>query len=94
MEIIGDSQLVIKQISKEYKCTNESLIRYLSLILRLLDQFDNVIVRQVPRDENFEATELAQLRSRYKINTSTLKKLIELKGQCTVVDEREVCLLD
>ena len=56
---IGDSQLVIKQVSKEYKYANDNLIRYLSLTLRLLDQFDNVIVRHILREENFEANELA-----------------------------------
>ena len=94
VEIIRDSQLVIKQVSKDYKCMNENLIKYLSLVLRMLDQFDSVIVRHVPREENFEANELAQLVSRYKINTSTLKKLIELKGQCAPVYEREVYLLN
>ena len=85
--------MVIKQVSKEYKCTKENLIRYLSLALRLLDQFDNVIVRHIPREENFEANELAQLASRYKINTSILKKLIELKGECSPVEKREVYFL-
>ena len=36
-KIMGDSQLVIKQVSKEYKCVNKNLIKYLSLVLRLLD---------------------------------------------------------
>ena len=49
--------------------------------------------RHVPREENFEANELAQLASRYKINISMLKMLIKLKGQCAPVEEREVYLL-
>ena len=60
-------------MSKEYKWVNENLIKYLSLALRLLDQFDDVIIWHVPREENFEANELAQLATRYKINTSMLK---------------------
>ena len=59
----------------------------------MLEQFNNVIIRHVPREENFEANELAQLASRYKINTPTLKKLIELKGQYAPVEEKEVYLL-
>ena len=59
VEIIRDSQLVIKQVSKDYKCMNENLIKYFPLVLRMLDQFDNVIVRYVPREEKFEANELA-----------------------------------
>ena len=47
----------------------------------------------VLREENFEANELAQLASRYKINTSTLKKLIEFKGKCAPIEEWEVYLL-
>ena len=90
---MGNSQLVIKQVSKEYKCVNKNLVRDLSLNLRLLDQFDNVVIRHIPREENFEANKLAQLASRYRTNTSTLKKLIELKGQCAPVKEREIYLL-
>ena len=86
LEIIEDSQLVVKQMSKEYKCVNKNLIKYLSLALRLLDQFDDVTIRHVPREENVEANEFAQL-------ASLLKKLIELKGQCALVEEREVYLL-
>ena len=56
---MGDSQLVIKQVSKEYKCMNKSLIRYLSLTLRLLDQFDDVTIQHVPKEENFKANKLA-----------------------------------
>ena len=63
------------------------------LALRLLNEFDNIVIRHMPKEMNFEANELAQLTSRYKINASTLKKLIELKGCCVSVKEREVYLL-
>ena len=43
---------------------------------------------------NHEANELAQLASRYKINASTLEKLIELKGHCVLIEEREVYFLN
>ena len=58
-EIIKDSQLVIKQVTKEYKCVSGNLIKYLSLTLWLLEEFDNVIIRDVPKEMNYETNELA-----------------------------------
>lgn len=36
VEIMGDSKLVIKQITKEYKCVKENLIMYFVVANRLL----------------------------------------------------------
>ena len=59
IEIRGDSELVLKQLTKEYKCVNESLVMYFALANALLKHFMHVEIRHLPRVENQEANELA-----------------------------------
>jgi len=42
IEIRGDSKLVLKQLTKEYKCVNENLVMYLALANALLKRFTHV----------------------------------------------------
>ncbi|XP_058751478.1 uncharacterized protein LOC131624538 [Vicia villosa] len=66
VEIMGDSELVVKQVSKEYKCVKENLIMYFVIANRLLKRFDSTSIRHIPRRENQEANDLAQEASGYK----------------------------
>ena len=63
---MGDSKLVIKQVSKEYRCVKENLIMYFVITIRLLKQFEQVNIRHIPQRENEEANDLAQEASGYK----------------------------
>ncbi|XP_058725925.1 uncharacterized protein LOC131597235 [Vicia villosa] len=68
VEIMGDSELVVKQVSKEYKCVKKNLIMYFVIVNRLLKQFESTNIRHIPRRENQEANDLAQEASGYKKN--------------------------
>ena len=81
VEIMGDSELVIKQLNKEYKCVKENLIMYFVIANRLLKKFDSVTIRHIPRMENQEANDLAQLASGYKVSREKLEKAIEVRGR-------------
>src|ERR1051325_2951797 len=70
VEIMGDSELVIKQVSKEYRCVNENLIMYFVIAIRLLKRFEQASLRHIPRRENQQANDLAQEASGYKKNES------------------------
>ena len=50
--IIGDSQLVIKQLIREYRCTSLSLAPYFTAAIQLVDSFENVSYMHVPRESN------------------------------------------
>ena len=63
VEIKGDSELVIKQITREYKCIKEHLLMYFAMAKHLLDHFEIVSITHVPRIENQEANDLAQIAS-------------------------------
>ncbi|XP_015932972.1 uncharacterized protein LOC107459263 [Arachis duranensis] len=94
VEIFGDSQLVVRQVSLEYRCVSKNLRKYFNVATELLSKFDNVIVRHVPRELNQEANELAQIASRYKIKPSTLEKLERIKDIFMPLREREVLSLE
>ncbi|KAL1299817.1 hypothetical protein AAHE18_18G135300 [Arachis hypogaea] len=94
VKIFGDSQLVVRQVSLEYRCVSENLRTYFNVATKLLSEFDNVILRYVPRELNQEANELAQITSRYKIKPPTLEKLVRIKDIFMPLREREVLSLE
>ena len=59
VRVIGDSQLVLRQLT-EYKCNSLHLAPYFTVVIQLLDSFDNVEFEHVSRESNWEANELAQ----------------------------------
>ncbi|XP_024177787.1 uncharacterized protein LOC112183656 [Rosa chinensis] len=59
VQILGDSLLVINQLCNEFRCNSFTLVPYWNRALELLDQFDNVHLEYIPRDQNFAANELA-----------------------------------
>ncbi|XP_045831048.1 uncharacterized protein LOC123922369 [Trifolium pratense] len=79
IKIKGDSELVLKQLTKEYKCIKEHLIRYFVIANALLKRFDSIDIEHVPRIENQEANDLAQIASGYKVSKARLEQLIEIK---------------
>jgi ribonuclease HI len=61
--IRGDSQLVAKQVQKEYDCNNDKMAEYLAEVRRLENFFDGFEVRYVPRLDNRDADYLAWIAS-------------------------------
>ncbi|XP_012835110.1 PREDICTED: uncharacterized protein LOC105955856 [Erythranthe guttata] len=59
----SDSQLVVNQVLGTYEAKEESMIKYLELVKRLMESFEKVEVRQIPRAENAMADKLARLAS-------------------------------
>ncbi|CAJ2642293.1 unnamed protein product [Trifolium pratense] len=81
IKIRGDSELVLRQLTKEYKCIKEHLIRYFVIANALLKRFDSIDVEHVPRIENQEANDLAQIASGYKVSKEKLEQLVEIKDK-------------
>jgi hypothetical protein len=61
--IPGDSQLVAKQVQKEYDCNNDKMAEYLVEVRRLEKFFDGFEIRYVPRLDNRDADHLAWIAS-------------------------------
>jgi ribonuclease HI len=58
VHIIGDSQLIIKQVTGAFKVKKSELIRHRDRVLELLEQFEDYTIKWVPRKENKRADAL------------------------------------
>jgi ribonuclease HI len=61
--IQGDSQLVAKQVQKEYGCNNDKMVDYLIEVRRMEQFFDGFEVRYIPCLDNRNADHLAWIAS-------------------------------
>nr|AAU90115.1 putative polyprotein [Oryza sativa Japonica Group] len=61
--VLGDSQLVINQVSKEYQCTDSQMEAYVHEVRRMERHFDGLELRHVPRRDNTIADELSRVAS-------------------------------
>ncbi|KAI5313163.1 hypothetical protein L3X38_042337 [Prunus dulcis] len=78
VDILRDSQLVLKQIAGEYKCINPQLASYLVAAHNLLQEFTDATWEYIPRDENFAANEMAHLAS-IQFQNSCSEHLFQVK---------------
>ena len=76
MQIIGDSQLVLRKLTERYKCNSLLLTPYYTTSTQLVDSFHSVNFEYVPRESNWEVDELAQVASGVKMRGELIHKLI------------------
>lgn len=74
-----DSQLIIKQVTQEYKYINSNLLEYIIKVFKLLNNFERVNFEQISREFICEAIDLAQTASKYKILNLSFDKFIQIK---------------
>jgi ribonuclease HI len=67
VEIFGDSKLVISQLTKKYRCGSGSLFLLWVQCQELVAQFRYINFYWIPRTQNSEANDLAQMASGYKV---------------------------
>jgi ribonuclease HI len=58
LELIGDSELIVRQVNGEYKVKDESLRELHRQVRKALEGFDEWSIRHVRRDDNAEADRL------------------------------------
>lgn len=58
VHIIGDSQLIIKQVTGAFKVNKPALIEHRDRVLELLEHFEDHTIKWVPRRENKRADAL------------------------------------
>ena len=63
LRVHSDSQLVVGQVNGEYEVKEDRMTKYLSLVRDVMDGFNEVVVVQIPREQNIEADILAKLAS-------------------------------
>ena len=67
IEVIGDSLLILGQIANEYDCKDSILRDYHQKCHELMRCFKSIKFTHVPREQNTEANNLAQLASGYRL---------------------------
>ena len=85
-EIKGDSELVLKQLTKEYKCAKENLIMYYVAENTLLKRFTHVEIQHIRRMENQDVNDLAQIASGYKASTKESQEAIKIRNKRNLKD--------
>jgi ribonuclease HI len=58
LELVGDSELIVRQVNGEYKVKDEALRGLHRQVREALDDFEEWSIRHVRRDENAEADRL------------------------------------
>ena len=61
LHIYGDSQLVVNQVTGDFKIYKPELVRYCKKVLRLLARLPQFTIQNIPRSENTQADALAKL---------------------------------
>jgi ribonuclease HI len=98
--IRGNSQLVAKQVQKEFYCNNEKMTEYLAEVHRMEKFFDGFEVRYVPWLDNCDADHLAWTASVRAL--TPLDVIVEMLSEPSVktaesseaVDERDMKVTD
>ncbi|XP_059650003.1 uncharacterized protein LOC132295729 [Cornus florida] len=78
VKIFGDSNLVLSQISEDFKCLSWQLRPFHSLATSLINQFDNVQLKFWLRGQNKEANSMAQAASGIRVPAGIEDQLIKI----------------
>jgi ribonuclease HI len=81
VEVFGDSKLVISQLTETYRCESELLFPLWRQCRELMAQFRCINFYWIPRVQNSEANDLAQMASGYKDTTDRADFPINLLDQ-------------
>jgi ribonuclease HI len=79
VKALGDSLLVVHEVSGKYQCLDRSLNAYLDKCLDVIARFDQFSIHHIYRHENSKPNDLAQQASGYSVsnkNFSITKKLL------------------
>ena len=75
LRVQSESQLIVGQVNGEYEAKEDKMAKYLSLVKNIMRWFDEVILVQVPREQNTEADTLVKLAS----SEETINQQIEVQ---------------
>ena len=79
MKVYSDSALVICQLNGEWETKDSKLVPYQEFIKKLIEQFEEITFKHLPREENYLADALAILATMFKVNANAETQLVKLK---------------
>jgi ribonuclease HI len=88
LRVISDSELMVKQLSGEYKAGNPALAELYDRATKLIEQLDYFEIKHVPREQNRQADRLANLAmDRGIANRAPAVSATDVGGVASVVPE-------
>ena len=79
LNVYSDSALVICQLNDEWETKDSKLIPYQEFIKKLIEQFEEITFKHLPREENYLADALATLATMFKVNANAEAQLVKLE---------------
>ena len=80
VEVLGDSLLVVSQLADDYECRDEVLRKYHEECQALMKEFQSIKIGHIPREQNIEANNLAQLASGYRLTGNMHPVVADIEG--------------
>ena len=77
--VYGDSSLVICQLNGEWETRDSKLVPYQEFIKGLIEQFEEITFKHLPREENYLADALVTLATMFKVNANAEAQLVKLE---------------
>ncbi|KAK2986185.1 hypothetical protein RJ640_006220 [Escallonia rubra] len=87
VQISGDSQLVIKQLNREFKCNAPGLEMCFSIATYLLANFDDITLTHIPRINNSSANVMAQLASGLKVPEGVVGQWVKVSRCLPMIND-------
>ncbi|XP_058192208.1 uncharacterized protein LOC131309616 [Rhododendron vialii] len=79
LKVSGDLQLIIRQVTRHYKCNHPLLSLQLAKVQRLAQNFDEIRFQHILRLQNSEANQLVQAASGVEIPEGDTEKIIRVQ---------------
>ena len=92
LKVFADSQLVVRQVIREYEMKDPVLKTYNRLVKQLWMKFSQVQLVQIPREENKRADELSRMDSTDPKATKGI--LVEILNWPSIAKEQQVMTID
>ena len=70
LKVYDDSALVICQLNGEWETRDSKLVPYQEFIKKLIEQFEDITFKHLPREENYLVDALATLATMFKVNAN------------------------
>ena len=79
LNVYSDSALVICQLNEEWETRDSKLVPYQEFIKKLIEQFEEITFKNLPREENYLVDALATLATMFKVNANVETQLVKLE---------------
>ena len=79
LKVYDDLALVICQLNGEWETRDSKLISYQEFIKKLIEQFEDITLKHLSREENYLANALATLATMFKVNANAETQLVKLE---------------